>query len=147
MSKMGSCYSFEYLNTSYGKKKGQKSKCQFDSWPLKVENHPDLIVQKWHATYRWKVLAKGYSFSLNFTSIEGLHKKLWAFQVAKVPISKISRLSTRELQDKMTFGCNPVVNHKKYYKREATQVHVVVNLVSSCMFMVHVCTKSAPTTH
>jgi hypothetical protein len=37
---------------------------------------------------------------------------------------------------KMTFGCNPVVNHKEYYKGEGAnfpQVWVMVSLESSCM--------------
>jgi hypothetical protein len=63
-------------NTSYGPKKGQESKCQFDSQPLKVENCPKLHVCKWRATYRWKALNKGYNFDLNLISIRGLHKKL-----------------------------------------------------------------------
>jgi hypothetical protein len=32
---------------------------------------------KWHATYRWKVLNKGYKFALDLTSIGDLHNKLW----------------------------------------------------------------------
>jgi hypothetical protein len=39
---------------SYGQKKGWESKCHFDSWPLKVGNHPNLFACKWHATYCWK---------------------------------------------------------------------------------------------
>jgi hypothetical protein len=31
----------DICNTSYGKKKGQESNWQFDSWPLKVKNWPD----------------------------------------------------------------------------------------------------------
>jgi hypothetical protein len=46
-------------NTSYGWEKGWESKCQFDSWPLKVRNHPDLLVCRWHATYFWKSFNKG----------------------------------------------------------------------------------------
>jgi hypothetical protein len=38
-------------NTSYGWKKGWKSKCQFDFWPLKVRNCPELCVCRWHAIY------------------------------------------------------------------------------------------------
>ncbi len=55
-----------------------------------------------------EALNKGYNFVLDLTSIEGLQKKLWAFQVMKVPISGISRLPTWESRDKMTFGCNPI---------------------------------------
>ncbi len=78
-------------------------------------------MHRWHATYHWKDFDKGYNFSLNFTSIRGLHKNLWAFQVAKVPILRISKLSTWESRDKMTFGCSHVINQKEYYKKEATK--------------------------
>ncbi len=64
------------LNKSYGQKKGWKSNWQFDSRPLKVTNHPDSLVCKWHATCRWKAIDEGYNFSLNFISIKGLYKKL-----------------------------------------------------------------------
>jgi hypothetical protein len=43
-------------NISYGWKKGRESKCQLDSWPLKVENCPELLTYKRHATYHWKDL-------------------------------------------------------------------------------------------
>jgi hypothetical protein len=60
--------------------------CQFDSRSLKVENGPDLLAWKWRTTYCWKDLDKGYNFTFNLNSIEGLHKKLWASKVARVPI-------------------------------------------------------------
>jgi hypothetical protein len=80
-------------NIIYGQKKGRKSKCQFDSQPLKVGNHPDLLVFKWCATYHWKALEKGYNFTLDLTWIKGLHKKLWASKVARVLILGISGLN------------------------------------------------------
>ncbi len=36
-----------------------------------------------------KDLDEGYNFPLDLTSIEGLHKKLWASKVAGVPISGV----------------------------------------------------------
>jgi hypothetical protein len=60
---------------------------------------------KWHGTYHWKNLNKGYNFALDLTSIEGMHKKLWASKVVGVPISGISGLPTWEPWDKMTVGC------------------------------------------
>jgi hypothetical protein len=80
--------------TSYGWKKGQKSKCQFDSQPLKVKNRLKLHACRWRATYRWEEFDQGYNFAIDFISIEGLHKKLWASKVSKIP-------------RKMTFGCSP----------------------------------------
>ncbi len=95
-------------NISYAWKKNRKSMCQFDFWPLKVKNRFELCAWRWRATYRWKSLNKGYNFSFCFISIEGLQKKLWASKVAWISISKISKLSTWESWDKMTFGCNPL---------------------------------------
>jgi hypothetical protein len=43
-----------------------------------------------HATYRWKTLDKGYNFASDFISIRGLHTKLWACKVVKVPTLGIS---------------------------------------------------------
>jgi hypothetical protein len=62
---------------------------------------------RWHVIYRWKTLNKGYNFVLGFTSIRGLHKKIWASKVVGVLILKFSKLPTWESQDKMTFGCKP----------------------------------------
>jgi hypothetical protein len=45
-------------NTSYGRNKGQKSKCQFDSQPLKVGNHSYLHVCKGHAIHLRKLLTR-----------------------------------------------------------------------------------------
>jgi hypothetical protein len=94
-------------NTSYGRKKGQESKCKFDSWPLKVKNCPDLLVCSWLATYFQKAFKKGYNFVLDLISIRGLHKTLRASKVVVVPISRILGLSTWESRDKMTFKCGP----------------------------------------
>jgi hypothetical protein len=62
-------------NTSYGQKKCSKSKCQFDSQPLKVGNHLELGVCKGRATYYWKDFDEGYDFALDLTLIKGLHNK------------------------------------------------------------------------
>jgi hypothetical protein len=66
--------------------KARKSNWQFDSWPLKVRNRLDFLACMWHATYCWKSLDKGYNFALDLISIEGLHTKLWAPEVARVSI-------------------------------------------------------------
>jgi hypothetical protein len=86
-------------NTSYGWKKGKESKCQFDYWPLKVKNHLELRVWRWRATYRWKAFNKGYNFSLDLALVKGLHKKLWVSKVARVRISRISKLLTWESEE------------------------------------------------
>jgi len=51
---------------------------------------------------------------------------------------------------KMTFGCSPMDNHIEYYKGEGDdfpQVQAVVSLVSLCLLVARLCTKSATTTH
>jgi len=101
-------------NTSYGWKKGWESKCQFDSRPLKVKNRPEIHVCRWHVTYHWKTLNKGY----NFVLIEGLHKKLWTSKMAKVPILWILKLPTWKFRKKWHLGAAPMAKHKEYYKGE-----------------------------
>jgi len=81
----------DILNISYGQKRGQESNWQFDSRPLKIKNHPDFLVCRWHATYCWKDFDKGYNFTLDLMSIEGLHTKLWAPKIMGVLIVGVSR--------------------------------------------------------
>ncbi len=65
-----------FWNISYGQKKGWESNCQFDFQSLKVWNRPNFLACSWLARYPWKDLDKGYKFSLDLTSIVGLHTKL-----------------------------------------------------------------------
>jgi len=137
-------------NTSYGWKKGQESKCQFESKPLKVNNHPKLLVCRCCATYHWKALNKGYNFALKHNSIKCLHKKLWASKQARIPNLRISGLPTWESWEKWHLGATPMVNHRKYYKGEGggfPQIQAVVSLVSFCMPVARPCNKSASTMH
>jgi hypothetical protein len=70
----------------------------------KVGNRPKLFACKCHATYCWKDLDEDYNFALDFISIRGFQKKLWASKIVEVPISGILGFSVWEFQDKMTFG-------------------------------------------
>jgi len=92
-------------NTSYGQKKGRESNWQFDSWPEKVENRPDLVVYRWRATYRWKGLDKGYNFALDRTSIWGLFAKLWGCKATGVLVGAISGLPLVSPKREKPFGC------------------------------------------
>ncbi len=65
---------------------------KFDSRPLKVRNHPNILVWSWCATYCWKAFDEGYNFALNLILIEGLHTKLCAPKVIGVPTLRISGL-------------------------------------------------------
>ncbi len=137
-------------NTSYNQKKGRESNCQFDSWPLKVRNQPDFCVWRWHATYCWKALNKGYKFALNLTSIRDLHTKLWGPKVVGVTTMGILGLPLWNPGTKCHLGVGPVGRHKVYYKGEGggfPQVRAVVNLVSQSLLVARFDTKSVPTMH
>jgi len=90
MSKMGLHDPFGHLKHKLWPKERPKVKLSFDSQPLEVENRPNFLMCKWHATYCWKSL-KGYKFALDLVSIGGLHAKLWAPKVMGVPTLGISR--------------------------------------------------------
>jgi hypothetical protein len=51
----------------------------------RVGNRPNSLACKWHVTYRWKALNESYNFALDLISIGGLHRKLCAPKVARVP--------------------------------------------------------------
>jgi hypothetical protein len=127
-------------NTSYVQKKGWESNWQFDSWPLKVGNRPDLFACRWRATYHWKALNKSYNFTLDFISIRGMHAKLWRPKVVRVLTLAISGLPLGSLGTKSHLDVGPMGSHKIYYKGEGggfPQVRAVVNLVCpSCPWFV-----------
>jgi len=120
-------------NTSYAQKESLKSNWQFDSRPLKVGNQPDLLACRWRATYHWKALNDGYNFALNLISIWGLHAKLWAPKIAKIPSLAISGLPLGSPETKCHLDVGFVERHKVYHKEEGggfPQVWAVVSLVS-----------------
>jgi len=103
-------------NTSYGQKKGRKSNGQFNSRPWKVNNWPDFLACRWHTTYHWKALDKGYNIFLVLISIGGLHAKLWGPKVAGVPTLRISRLPFGSPRTKCHLDVGLVERHIVYYK-------------------------------
>jgi hypothetical protein len=127
-------------NTSYGQKKGWESNWQFDSRPLKVMNHPNFLACRWLATFRWKDLEEGYNFASYLIWIKGLHTKLCAPKVVRIPTLGISGLSVGSLGTKCHLGAGHRAKHRVYYKGEGggfPQVWVVVSLVSSsCPWLV-----------
>jgi hypothetical protein len=84
-------------------------------------------VFRWCATYFWKALNEGYNVSLYLTSIGGLHKKLWASKVARIPIMGISGLPLR--------SPGTVARHRKYYKRGRWWLPPSVGHGESCEFV------------
>jgi hypothetical protein len=90
-----------------------------DSRPLKVRNRPNLITCRWCVTYHWKDLDEGYNFVSDLIWIEGMHTKLWAPKVTRVPTLGISgfplRSSDGSLGTKCHLGANLLARHKVYY--------------------------------
>jgi hypothetical protein len=72
------------------KRKGQESRWQFDFWPLKVENRPNLGVCRWSVTHRWKALNESYKFSSDLIPIRSLSKELWTHKVSGVQTATFS---------------------------------------------------------
>ncbi len=141
---------FHIWNISYGQKKGRESNWQFDSRPLKVKNRHDFLACKWSATYRWKTFNKGYNFALDLIPIEGLHAKLWATKIVRVPVVGISGLPLESLNTKCHLDASPVAIRRVYYKGEGgdfPQVRVVLNLVSPNLHVACLSTKSISTMH
>jgi hypothetical protein len=67
------------------------------------------------------------------TSIWGLHTKLWASKVVRVPMSKISRLQLGSLETKWHLNVGPVARHIEHYKGEGggfPQVRAMVSCES-----------------
>jgi hypothetical protein len=131
MSEMGLHHPFKHLKHKLWPKERSESNGQFDSWPLKVGNGPDLLACRWLATHRWKDLDEGYNFASDLISIRGLHTKLWGSKVAKVPTLLISPLGNPRTKCHLDVGL--VERHKVYYMGEGggfPQVQAMVSLVS-----------------
>jgi hypothetical protein len=99
-------------NTSYGQKKGQESNWQFDSQRLKVNNWPDFLACRQRVICCWKALDKVYNFCSNRIVIKGMHRKLCAPKVAKVPVVGISRLPFGSPETKSHLDVAPVESYK-----------------------------------
>jgi len=136
----------DICSTSYDKKKGRESNCQFDSWPLKVGNRPDPGVCRWNATHRWKDLKESYKFASDLIPIEGLSKELWICKVPRVQIGIVSRLLLGNPRTKSHLDVGVAKRHKEYYMGEGgdfPRVQAVVNLVSPRLSMACPSTKGA----
>jgi hypothetical protein len=65
-----------------------------------------------------KALDKGYNFSLGLISIQGLHAKLWAPKVAKIPTLVILGLPLGNPETTCHLDVGFVETHIIYYKGE-----------------------------
>ncbi len=137
-------------NISYDQKKGWESNCQFDSWPLKVNNRPNFpYVQV--ACY---ILLESSQPRLQLCLKPHLNwrfaQKVMGFQSCESSNLGNFRIPTWSLGTKWHLGDGPMVRHKEHYKGEGgvfPQVQAVVSLVSLCLPVVSPCTKSAPIMH
>jgi hypothetical protein len=142
---MGSCDPFRHFKHKLWPKEKPRIKLTIYLVTIKSWESPpppDFLAYKWSATYCWKALDQGYNLALDFISIGGLHTKLWAPKVARVPI--VQSLGLGSPGTKWNLGASPMAKHIVYYKGEGgdfPQVWAMVNLVSSCLPLVHPCTK------
>jgi hypothetical protein len=137
-------------NTSYGQKKGRKSNWQFDSRPLKVRNRPDFLACRWSATYHWKNLEENHNFASDLISIWGLHAKLWAPKITRVPTLAISGLPLGNPGTKCHLDVGLMERHKVYYKGGRRWLPPSPGHGESCeseLFVARPSTKSASTMH
>jgi hypothetical protein len=100
----------DICSPSYGQKKGRESNWHFDSRPLKAGNRllPDLRIES--AIRRWKDLAEGYKFGLDFVAIRLCSRELWADKVPGLHPGQFRdnfgtpTRESRESREKVTFG-------------------------------------------
>ncbi len=92
------------------------------------------------ATCRWKAFNKTYNFAWDLIAIEGLHAKLCASKVVKVPVVGISRLPLGNPKTKSHLDVALVESYRVYCKGEGggfPQVRAVVRLMClSCPWLV-----------
>jgi hypothetical protein len=72
-------------------------------------------------TYHWKALDKGYNYALDLIANKGLHARLWAPKVVRIPtmgIPGIPGLPLGNSETKCHFDVAPVESYKEYYKGE-----------------------------
>jgi hypothetical protein len=123
----------DICSTRYGKKKGRESNWQFDSWPLKVGNRPNLGACRWSATHCWKNLEESYKFASDLIPIGGLSKELWPRKISRVKTRTVSGLLLGSPGTKSHSDVNAAEKCNEYYMGEGggfPRVRAVVNLVS-----------------
>jgi len=118
MSKMGSHDPFAYLEHKLWPKERQEIKLAIWFVTIKSQESPQFPCVQVACHIFSKDLDESYNFASDFTSIEGLHTKLWASKVTRALILGISRLSFGSLGTKWHLGASPVTKQWKYYKGE-----------------------------
>jgi hypothetical protein len=118
MSKMGLHDPFRQLKHKLWSKERPGVKLTIWLPTSKSRESPDFFACIWHTTYCWKALNKGYNFSLDLISIGGLHTKLWAPKIAKIPTLGISGLPLGSPGTKRHLDASPIARHRVYYNGE-----------------------------
>jgi hypothetical protein len=98
-------------------------------------------------TYRWKALDKGYNFALDLIAIRGLHRKLCALKVIRVPVVGILELPLGSPGTKNHLNVAHVESYRVYYMREGggfPRVQAVVSFVNLESLVTCPSTKTAP---
>jgi hypothetical protein len=147
MSKTGSHEPFGDIQHKLWQRKSRESNWQFDSWPLKVKNQPDLNACRWNATHRWKTLDKNYNFALDLVLIKGLSKELYSRKVVGVQTVVVSGLLLGSLDTKSHSDVGAARRHIEYYMGEGggfPWTQAVVSLVSLELRMVCPSIKGVP---
>jgi hypothetical protein len=137
MSKMGSHDPFGHLKHKLWSK--ERLRVKLAIW-LPITKSQESFKCRWRVTYLWKYFDDGYNFALDLISIGGLHRKLCAPKVTRVPTLGISRLPLESPGTKCHLDAGHLARHKTYYKGEVggfPQVYVVVSFVNpSCPWFV-----------
>jgi hypothetical protein len=105
MSKMGSHKPLDICSTSYGKKKGRKSNCQFDSRPLKVGNRPDLRCVQGEFNKPLESSQRELQLYFKPRPNQRSEQRVIVLQSCRSPNHGSFRTPLWESQDKKSFGC------------------------------------------
>jgi hypothetical protein len=141
---MGSHDPFGYFKHKLWPKEGPRIKLAICLPTIKRWESPwfPYMQVAWHILFKsswW-----GYNFSSDIILIRGMHIKLWACKIPKVPNLGISRLLARSPGTKWHLGASLMSKHKIYYKGEGggfPQVWALVSLMNMWLLVVHPCTK------
>jgi hypothetical protein len=143
VSKMGSHASFECLKRKLWLKEGLRVKVPIWLLTTKSQELPwfTCVHEACHISLKssWQGLQLCFRHCLN-----------WRFEQKVMGFQNCKSLNFGNLETKWHLGATPLAKRKKYYKGEGDdfpQVKVVVSLVSMCMPIIRLCTKSAPTLH
>jgi hypothetical protein len=150
MSQMGSHGPFRFLKHKLWPKEGLGIKLSIWLSTTKSWESPWFLCLQVACNIPLKISWRGLQLGLDFISIRGLQKKLWAPKVMGIQILRILGLQLGSPRTKWHLCAGPMAMYREYYKGKGVifpQVQAVVNLMSSCLFVVCPCTKSGLAMH